>query len=138
MAHRGIFNRNADGRWLLAGVRILTGAGAITVGLVNAPPILAQSQPTEPLAFEVASVKPHTPGDNRFSFPGFLPGGRFVSHVPLLIVIATAYNLPFNPSVRLSGGPDWLRSRTAFLISKRRPDRAQFPPDYPLGPAMTG
>jgi uncharacterized protein (TIGR03435 family) len=116
MTHRGIFSRNAGGRWLLAGVGILTGAGAITVALVYASQVRAQSQPAEPVAFEVASVRPHAPGDNRFRLPEFLPGGRFVSRAPLLMVIATAYNVPFNESVRLSGGPEWFRERDSSVF----------------------
>jgi len=109
MANRSIFKSSSGRRWLLAGPGMLAAAVPIAVGLLYAPQIRAQSEPTEPLAFEVASVKPHAPGDNRLYFPEFLPGGRFVARVPLLILIATAYNLPFNFSVRLSGGPDWLR-----------------------------
>ena len=63
-------------------------------------------------AFEVTSVKPLPPGDRNFRF-GFQPGGRFVSNVPLQFAISFAYNLPFNPSGRLTGGPDWIRSQDA-------------------------
>jgi uncharacterized protein (TIGR03435 family) len=67
--------------------------------------IIAQSPP----AFEVASVKGHT-GARVFSFPQFLQGGRFTATgIPLQIVIAIAYNLPFQ-GTQLSGGPDWIRS----------------------------
>jgi len=102
MANRITLKLNVGRRLLLAA------AAPIVIGLMNAPRIRGQSQPTEAVAFEAASVKPHAPGDNRFKLPEFLPGGRFVSSAPLRIVIATAYNLPFNLSVRLSGGPDWL------------------------------
>lgn len=91
------------GRKLLA-----TGAlASVALIIMNAAAILrAQSSP----AFEVASVKPHKPGDRHFGFPQFLPGGRFtVAGVPLQIVIAVAYNLPFQ-GTQLSGGPDWIRS----------------------------
>lgn len=40
----------------------------------------------------------------------FLPGGRLtVPGAPLQILIAVAYNLPFQ-GTQLSGGPDWIRS----------------------------
>jgi uncharacterized protein (TIGR03435 family) len=69
-------------------------------------------QPT----FEVASVKPLSPGDRTPRF-GFQPGGRFVSTVQLQAAISFAYNLPFNLSPRLTGGPDWIRSMdTAYDI----------------------
>ncbi len=38
--------------------------------------------------------------------PQVLPGGRFVSKIYLPVLIAFAYKLPFNPSVRLSGVPN--------------------------------
>ena len=62
-----------------------------------------------PLAFEVASVKANKSTDSR---PGFqvLPSGRLViTNVPLLLIVAQAYDVPFQ-SNRLSGGPEWIRS----------------------------
>ncbi len=86
---------------------ILFAAGLLIAGLGNGSGILkAQSAP----AFEVASVKPTEPGDRRFGRPRFLPGGRFTATgLPLLIIIATAYNLPFQ-GTQLAGGPEWIRS----------------------------
>jgi uncharacterized protein (TIGR03435 family) len=66
------------------------------------------SRPT----FEVVSVKPLPPGDRTPRF-GFQPGGRFVSTVQLQAAISFAYDLPFNLSPRLRGGPDWIRSMDA-------------------------
>lgn len=67
--------------------------------------IFAQPQPS----FAVASVKPSTPEDRRFGTQ-FLPGGRLViTGAPLHIIVATAYNVPFQSS-RLTGAPDWIRS----------------------------
>ena len=43
-----------------------------------------------------------------------LPGGRFVSIGPLQVVISVAYGIPFNPSQRLKGLPEWTLSRDAF------------------------
>ena len=63
---------------------------------------------TAPLAFEAASVKPNKSATR----PGmqFLPGGRFTAtNMPLQLLIASAYDVPFQ-SVRLSGGPNWIRS----------------------------
>jgi len=89
-------------------IRTLATAGTILFILTNAPQMSAQSQP--PLAFEVASVKPHKADDGRPSMPGFLPGGRFVSKgIPLKFLIAVAYNVGYQ-SVRLSGGPGWINS----------------------------
>jgi len=64
-------------------------------------------------AFETASVKPNTDADLRNTRFDFLPGGRLIArNVPLLIVIATAYNIPFQ-SPRLTGGPGWQKSALA-------------------------
>src|SRR4051812_41103780 len=80
----------------------------IIVSLAWAPQISAQASGST--GFEVASVKPHKAGEQIFGFPRFMPGGRFTSSgVPLVIVIAVAYNLPFQ-GTQLSGGPDWIRS----------------------------
>jgi uncharacterized protein (TIGR03435 family) len=78
------------------------------VALLWAPTIWAQ--PAASAAFEVASVKPHKSAERNFGFPQFQPGGSFTSTgVPLQIIIAVAYNLPFQ-GTQLSGGPDWIRS----------------------------
>jgi len=59
--------------------------------------------------FEVASVKPHKDGPPRAPL---FKGDRFSYTGPVLLLISLAYQVPFNPqSVRLSGGPEWIRSR---------------------------
>ena len=80
-----------------------------------------QPQPARPLAFEVASVKPNKADDRRIAME-FLPGGRLlVTNVPLRIIIAMAYHLPFQSS-RLSGGPDWIRSERYDIEAKAKKD----------------
>jgi Protein of unknown function (DUF3738) len=55
-------------------------------------------------------VKLHPLGDRSGFAPAFLPGRRFRSAgVPLVFVIAFAYNLPFQ-GTQLSGGPAWIRT----------------------------
>ena len=81
--------------------------------------------------FEVASVKQNTSADFR-SGMGMktLPGGRVsIKNFPLLIVIATAYDLPFQ-STRLTGGPDWIRAE--------RYDIEATAPEGGLSPSATG
>jgi uncharacterized protein (TIGR03435 family) len=97
---------NACKKFLLAATALVMIAGPLVVGTVTVPKILRAQGAA---AFEVASIKPHNPGD-RGALPQFLPGGKFsVAGVPLQIVIAFAYNLPFQ-GTQLSGGPDWIRS----------------------------
>jgi uncharacterized protein (TIGR03435 family) len=64
-------------------------------------------------AFETASIKLSKPGDLQRPSMEFLPGGRFRSiHIPLLPVLATAYNLPFatREYLRIKNVPDWIFS----------------------------
>jgi uncharacterized protein (TIGR03435 family) len=76
--------------------------------MTDALPLRAQSQPR--LAFEVASVKHNTSTDRTGMGMQVLPGGRLVAiGAPLFLVVAVAYDLPFQ-SDRLTGGPDWLRT----------------------------
>jgi uncharacterized protein (TIGR03435 family) len=79
------------------------------VSLLLAASLVVGLKAQSPPAFEVASVKPHKPGDRNFSFPKFLPGRFAVAGIPVQILIAIAYNLPFQ-GTQLSGGPDWIRS----------------------------
>jgi uncharacterized protein (TIGR03435 family) len=68
------------------------------IGLALAAPIgLAQAQPgkTSIPKFEVTSVRPNKSPDVCKALMQFLPGGRFVAtNIPLIQVIATAWNLP--------------------------------------------
>ena len=105
---RQITRARTFGKGPLLSVAGPTAVVAPIIALFWVPQIWAQ--PAASIAFEVASVKPHKAGEQIFGFPRFLPGGRFTSSgVPLQIVIAVAYNLPFQ-GTQLSGGPDWIRS----------------------------
>ena len=80
---------------------------AIVMGAPNVM-LLLRAQSTG--KYDVVSIKPHPQGDRAGMFPQFLPGGEFKSiNIPLLIVIAFAYNVPFQGE-QISGGPAWLRS----------------------------
>ncbi|HEV1286937.1 MAG TPA: M56 family metallopeptidase, partial [Bryobacteraceae bacterium] len=85
-------------KMLLAAAGMAAIAGPILVGIWNAPPLRAQTE--KRLAFEVASVKPTK--TMRFEME-FAPSGRFTARgVPLLLLVSTAYNVPFQ-GPRLSG-----------------------------------
>jgi uncharacterized protein (TIGR03435 family) len=63
-----------------------------------------------PASFEVASIKPNTTVDFRGTRMQTLPGGRLtITNTPLFMIIAAAYQVPFQ-SMRISGGPAWIRS----------------------------
>jgi uncharacterized protein (TIGR03435 family) len=103
-------NLNVGKKLLLTVAGMATVTAPIAIGVLNAPQIRAQSQPATPLAFEVASIKPNKSADWRGQRIQFTPGGRFsVVNLPLDVIIAIAYNVPFQ-SARLTGGPDWARS----------------------------
>ncbi len=79
----------------------------------------AFSQSVPQPEFEVASVRPHKPGDGHLAPPIFLSNGRFTSAAPLLYVVGGAYNIP-NPSnpLRLSGSPGWITDTVYDIEAK--------------------
>jgi len=82
----------------------------IALGIIDAPSIRAQSQPTSAPRFEVASVKPNTstgPGGTRLD-----PAGINIARARLLDLIATAYKIPYS---RISTTD----SRTQALLNER-------------------
>jgi uncharacterized protein (TIGR03435 family) len=73
------------------------------VFLFLAVPAFAQSQP-----FEQISIKPARSGDPRNMRLRVLPNGDLsASAVPVLLLVRYAYDVPVNPSPRLSGLPGW-------------------------------
>jgi uncharacterized protein (TIGR03435 family) len=92
-------------------------AGPVAIGLMNAPPSMAQSQPWAPLAFDAASVKPNKSGDLRAPSM-ILPGGRFTAtNNTLRDLILNAYGIFGSPDL-LSGGPAWIDSERFDIDAK--------------------
>ena len=93
------------------------------VFLLLALPAVAQSQ-----AFEVISIKPARSGDPRNMRMRVLPNGDLsASAVPVLLLLRHAYDVPVNPSPRLSGLPGW---RETYDIEAKAPANA-VPPGLP-------
>ena len=68
-------------------------------------------------AFELASIRPASADETRRPSLQFLPGDRLLAvNYPLAMLIATAWQVPFNSSPRLSGIPDWAHS-TRYNVS---------------------
>ena len=87
----------------------LTSATLLAI-VMGAPNVMLSLRAQSTGKYDVVSIKPHPQGDRAGMFPQFLPGGEFKSiNIPLLIVIAFAYNVPFQGE-QISGGPAWLRS----------------------------
>ena len=90
--------------------------------------VFAQA-PSSP-AFEVASVKVNTSGENRALF-GNAPGGRFnATNVPLRSLIAAAYGSPQPlPNFRIIGGPSWIDSDRFDIVAKAADNSQPGAPD---------
>jgi uncharacterized protein (TIGR03435 family) len=122
-----IMTPRANGRLTLGKKLLLIGAGTaalivpVLLGAVNASQLRAQA-PDRHLTFEAASVKKADAADYRGMRLEFLPGGRLaIKSMPLLLIVATAYNVPFQ-SPRLTGGPDWEKAlREAYDIEATAP-----------------
>src|SRR5262245_50607139 len=70
-----------------------------------------QSPPT---SFEVASIKPGTPGDRSGKFARMQGGHQFVvRNYTLKDLIGFAYDLPLR---RISGGPSWIEGDTYNIL----------------------
>jgi len=108
MAHRIAQNMDFSRKVLITAAGMAAVAAPIVIGMTNAFPLRAQSQQMT-RAFEVVSVKPYQ-GDGRdLRAPEFLPGGRFTSKAPLVMVIATAYDIPVQlAAARITGAPSWM------------------------------
>jgi uncharacterized protein (TIGR03435 family) len=84
-------------------------------------------------SFEVASVKPSAPDDERFYGPR--PGGRFVAKkATLKTLVALAYNVRED---RILGGPDWLDKDMWSIESKADRSAAMKWPDFWPDPAVS-
>src|SRR4029453_2452614 len=87
------------------------------VFLLLALPAVAHSQ-----AFEVISIKPARSGDPRNMRMRRLPNGDLnATAVPVLLLLRYAYDVPVNPSPRLSGLPGW---RETYDIEAKAPASA--------------
>ncbi len=85
--------------------------------LLLALPAVAESQ-----AFEVISIRPARSSDPRNMRIRVLPNGDLnASTVPVLLLLRYAYDVPANPSLRLSGLPSW---RETYDIEAKAPANA--------------
>jgi uncharacterized protein (TIGR03435 family) len=93
------------------------------VFLLLALPVVAYSQ-----AFEAISIKPARSADPRNMRMRVLPNGDLsASALPVLLLLGYAYDVPVNPSSRLSGLPGW---RETYDIEAKAPANT-VPPGLP-------
>lgn len=86
----------------------------VAVVLLVAFPAVAQSQ-----TFEAISVTPTRSGGPRDMRLRVLPNGDVIaSAVPVVLLLAYAYDVPLNPSPRLSGLPGW---RETYDVEAKAP-----------------
>ncbi len=74
-----------------------------TVSLFMVLPAVAQSQ-----TYATITIKPTRPANLRNGRVRVLPNGDLIANaVPVILLLSYAYEVPVNPSPRLSGLPDW-------------------------------
>ena len=89
------------------------------VYLLVALPAVAQSQ-----AFATITIKPARSADPRNARVQVLPNGDLIaSAVPVIRLLSYAYDVPVNPSPRLSALPDWTL-REKYDIEAKAPANA--------------
>jgi uncharacterized protein (TIGR03435 family) len=112
---------------LLASAGLFSILGPIALGFIDAPPVRAQDQ--QRLSFEVASVKLNNAIDRQHTKLQMetLPGGRLVASMPLQMIVALAYDIPFQ-SPRLTGGPEWQKATSGWYDIEATAPRDAFPP----------
>src|SRR5262249_45657163 len=103
---------------------------ALAALLVSATLLTAAQN--QPLAFEVASIKPNNSGTSG-SNTSFPPGGRFsAKNVWLKLLVRWAYGLP---AYQVTGGPDWTGSIGRFDVEAKAESSASH--DEVLGMLQT-
>lgn len=122
MTHHVAHKLGLTRKLLLGAAAITTVAGPIVIGLLNAPPSRAQTQPAaggQP-SFEVASIKPSAPGGRGMQMQ-IGGGGRFnAKNVTVKMLIQHAYNVR---DFQISGGPAWLTSEHYDVVAKAEGDQ---------------
>jgi uncharacterized protein (TIGR03435 family) len=88
------------------------------VSLLVALPALAQSQ-----AFATITIRPARSSDPRNARVQVLPNGDLIaSAVPVITLLSYAYDVPVNPSPRLSPLPGWTLREKYDIEAKARPN----------------
>ena len=86
-----------------------------------------QSSVAQSQAFAKLVITPSVPGDLRESNLRILPNGDVIGHaIPVIELVSLAYDVPANPSPRVSPLPEWTAGRR-FDINAKAPISFHFP-----------
>jgi bla regulator protein blaR1 len=124
---RNFSARTSAARVAVSGVMLL----AFVLAGAVAPRWIAFAQQPDRPAFEVASIKPSDPNDQRFMI-GSQPGGRFTANANLKLLIGVAYDVRNH---QISGGPTWMDT-AKFEITAKADSLAALPPGPANGTQM--
>jgi bla regulator protein blaR1 len=135
MTHRMVYNLNLGKKLLLAGAGIVAMGTPIAIGILNAPPVHAQSQEAlsqsakAPLTFDVASIKPSS-GDDNHRLIQVLPGGGLrTSGTPAKFLVTFAYDVR---DFQVFSGPGWINTDGFDILAKsERAAGSEGAPDDP-------
>ena len=117
MTHSIASKLNFTTKLMLATVGLAAVAAPIVIGALNASQVRAQSPAADPArpSFEVASIKPSGPDDNR-AYIQIAPGGRLnARNITMKFLIQHAYGIR---DFQISGGPSWLGSEHYDIVAK--------------------
>lgn len=96
----------------------------VTLALISSAAAFAQK--AAPLEFEVASIKPSDPNDQRMMFR-MVPGGAINLHgITLKALVQQAYDVR---DFQISGGPGWIGADKYDITAKAETTSAEAPPD---------
>lgn len=102
---------------------------ALGVAAIALPLLIGAQSKSQPLTFEVASIRPSDPNARGMRFENTPGGGIRASGVTLKTLIEFAYDVQ---DFQVSGGPGWLRSDRYDVVAKpEKPDGSD------VGPKVT-
>lgn len=114
MTHRGACRLSLTRKALLTAAGAAAIAGPVLIGIFGASAMRVQANP-DAEAFEVASIRPSSPGARGVRL-GLLPGGGMrCENVRLRQLIEFAYDVQ---AFQVSGGPNWTNSRGFDIVAK--------------------
>ena len=122
-------------RAIIAAAVVAAVAMPVTLGVLQAPMLLAQTQGAGPLpSFEAASIKRNTSGEAGGPYLQIEGSQLVVVNNNLFTIIRTSWNIQPN---QILGGPDWVRSDSErFDITAKIPDGTKRDQVRPMAQAL--